>query len=315
MNCRNVEECLDAYVEKTLTGEQCRDLEKHVDSCAACRRLLSAARGEVEFPADDGQKFAESVLERTSGSPCVRARELLCDHVDGLLGDADSELVRGHLDHCEACAALSTSLSELRNELPAMADIQPGPFFSAAVIRRLSVLGNRPTDRSTRIRRWCANLVRRPRFSWEAAYIGTLLLVLAFGNPFSPSYGSLRSSSLPLSVPSAAWVRASKQVPQVWESWAGKGGQAVADAALKISGTWSAAERFADAVRRKVAEVKASLIRMLEEGIRGLSRYIRQKGLTAEAQRTAEGRRVFLPGELFLRRCVNADEGNKRYGG
>lgn len=278
MNCRNVEERLDAYVEGTLTDEERAALEKHADSCVECRHLLSVARGEIEFPADDRQEFAESVLERTAGSPCVRARELLCDHVDGHLGFADSELVRGHLDHCKACTALAVSLSELQNELPAMAEIEPGPFFTAAVIRRLSALRNRPDDPWARVRQWWENLVRRPRFSWEAAYIGTLLLVLAFGNPFSPSYGSLRSPSSPLSAPGAAWQRVSKQVPQVWETCAGRGGQAAADVALKISSTFSAAEQLALKVRQEIAALNAFAARMLEEARqlwnenRGLSR-------------------------------------------
>jgi anti-sigma factor RsiW len=311
MNCRDVEERLDACVEETLSGEECRELQKHVDSCAACRRLLSVARGEADFPADDGRGFAASVLERTSGSPCVRARDLLCDHVDGQLDTADSELLRRHLDHCPACAALSVSLSELRIELPAMADIQPGPFFSVAVIRRLSALGNRPADRQTRIRRWWASLVRRPRFSWEAAYIGTLLLVLAFGNPFSQSYGS----SSRLSVPATAWAHASRRVPQVWETFADKGGQTADDVVLEISGALSAAEQFASAVEKKIAEVNASVIRMLEQAMRRLSQSIRRMKPTAEVQRTAESRGVFLPAELFLRPCVNADERTNRYGG
>jgi len=287
MNCRNVEELLDACVGGTLTGEECRRLQEHLDSCTECRHLLSVAQGEIEFPAADGQEFAGFVLERTSGSPCVRARELLCDYVDGHLGPADSELMRGHLDHCETCTALSVSLSELRDELPALADIQPDPFFSAAVIRRLSALKDRPADRRMRVRQWWANLVRRPRFSWEAAYIGTLLLVLALGNPFSPSYGSLRSPS-PLSAPRAVWARTSKQVPQVWEICADKGNQAAADAVLKISGAWSASEQFASVVRKEVAELKASAIRMLEEAIQGLSQYIKTKMQTAQIKATVE---------------------------
>lgn len=278
MNCRDVEERLDACVEGTLTDEECAALEKHVDSCSECRRLLAAARGEIEFPAKDRREFTESVLGRTAGASCVRARELLCDHVDGHLGFGDSELVRGHLDQCKACADLAVSLSELQNELPAMAEIEPDPFFAAAVVRRLSALRERPADPWGRARQWWKKLVRRPRFSWEAAYIFTLVLVLAFGNPFSPSYGSLRSSSSQLAAPGAAWQRVSKQIPQVWEACADRGGQAAADVALNVSSTCSAAEQFVSKVRQEIAALRAFGARRLEEARqlwkRGLSRYI-----------------------------------------
>jgi len=309
MNCRDVEERLDAYLEETLPAEECRDLQAHVDSCAACGRLLGIARGQTEMP-DGPRGLAESVFERTSGSPCVRARELLCAHVDGQLSAAETDLLRRHLDHCPVCAALSAGLSELRIELPAMADIQPDPFFSTAVIRRLSGLGIPAADRQSRVRRWWANVVRRPRFSWEVAYVATLLLVLAVGNPFSQSYGS----SLRESMSAAAWARASRHVPQFWETLEDRGGNAAVEVALEISGGWSAAERFASAVREDISEVKASVVRMLREAMRYLGRSIRKKP-TGETQRSAELRRELARGELFLCRCVNADERMNRYGG
>ena len=307
MNCRDVEERLDAYLAQALTAEECRELQTHVDSCAACGRLLGVALGQADLT-DSPRGLAEGVFERTSGSPCIRARELLCDHVDGQLGAAETDLLRRHLDHCPACAALWAALSELRVELPGMADIQPDPFFCAAVIRRLSRLETPSADRQSRVRQWWASVVRRPRFSWEVAYVATLLLVFAIGNPFSPSYGS----SLRESVPAAAWARASRQVPQFWETLADRGSSATADVALEISGVWSAADRFAGAVWKGISDVEASVVRILQEAVRYLSDSIRKK---RTAERAAEIRGEFLVGELFSCRCVNADERTNRYGG
>lgn len=265
MNCRTLEQCLDACLEGKLTDEERGSLDRHLESCGACRHLLSIARGEVNPAAGIPEGFTESVLERTGGSPCVRARQLLCEYVDGHLSPPDFELVCAHLDNCQRCVALAAGLSELQNHLPGMAEIEPDPVFTAAVLRRFSALADHRADPWTRVHQWWLNLVRRPRFSWEAAYVGTLLLVLAFGNPLSPSYGSLRNLASPQSAPRVALQRVSRQVPQLWDVYAGKSAQAATDAALRISSAFSAAERLAAKLPQEIALLSAFSNRILEK--------------------------------------------------
>ena len=78
-----------------------------------------------------------SILERTSGSPCPRAREGLAERGLGQAADpVGEELLRAHLETCEQCAALSRVLAGLEETLPLLAEIEPGEEFTAQVLAR-----------------------------------------------------------------------------------------------------------------------------------------------------------------------------------
>lgn len=152
---------------------------------------------------------------------------LACDRCRGLLiGDAVTAAARAevaaHLTACPACRAFAealragdqawlaedeaafcdgvlarTSLADaLAEELRNLAEMDPGPGFTASVLLHTS---ERPAAERWRAG-WAAGwraLVRRPRFAWEAAYVVTLCLVLAVGNPVSAwEWGSQTASSI-----------------------------------------------------------------------------------------------------------------------
>ncbi len=265
MDCRSLEERLDSYLGRTLSEEESALLDQHLGSCQECRRLVAAASGAMELRARDDQELVRSILVRTAGSPCLRCRELICEYVDEVLNPEDSELIRAHLNHCPQCAALAEGLANLRNDLPALAEIEPDPLFTAAVTRRLSAWRNRPADRSERLRQWWLNLVRRPRFSWEAAYVGTLLFVLAFANPLSLSYGSLRNIASPDSAPRAAWVRLTQKAPEVWDVCADRSAQTAADVAASVSRAVTSVQRFANQLVQQIACLHEYPARALRE--------------------------------------------------
>jgi hypothetical protein len=152
---------------------------------------------------------------------------LTCDGCRGLLvGDAiaadNRPEVTAHLSACPGCRAFAealrageqawlaedeaalrdgviarTSLADaLAQELRGLAEMDPGPGFTARVLRHTS---QRPAAERWRAG-WAAGwraLVRRPRFAWEAAYVVTLCIVLAVGNPVSAwEWGSQKASSI-----------------------------------------------------------------------------------------------------------------------
>ncbi|MGD8395467.1 MAG: hypothetical protein PVF43_08335 [Candidatus Eiseniibacteriota bacterium] len=152
------------------------------------------------------EAFVQSVLARTSGRACDRAEGHLGDYVDGHLDHDDAGLVAEHLEHCMPCRAVARTIAEMRAPLRRMAAIDPGPDFTAAVVQATTGAGARERALAplrTRPRalalapvalwtRWCAiwqALVARPRFALEAAYVGTVLLVLLVGMPRSPLRG------------------------------------------------------------------------------------------------------------------------------
>ena len=92
----------------------------------------SSRRLDAPTPPPD---LTRAILARTSGNPCRRLEVLACDFVDDSLDAAQARLVRLHLDHCEACSALVGALATLRATLPTLAQADPGPGFTQAVLR------------------------------------------------------------------------------------------------------------------------------------------------------------------------------------
>jgi len=140
----------------------------------------------------------QGVLGRTTGSACEKACAQLPDLADGRLADLDRQLVQAHLEHCTACRAVAVALGWLDPLLPELAELDPGPAFTAAVVRRttgaehsLTRAARRgetvgPAGLMDRAARWWRRLLFRPRFALEAAYVATVILVLLASVPGAP---------------------------------------------------------------------------------------------------------------------------------
>ena len=124
-----------------------------------------------------------AILARTSGSPCVRLRELACDYVDGHLEAGSRALVAGHLAHCSACAGLVGALQEAQVVLPALAGADPGPWFTAQVLRA-TVKAPTPTNIWMR-------LMHRPRIALETAFLGTAAGLVGMALPLPQAVRTL----------------------------------------------------------------------------------------------------------------------------
>ncbi len=186
MDCRTFESLLADFEGGRVTPADRELVENHLAACIACRCLLEIARGNLELmPTDRRQDLMRSILARTSGSACHRAEELLCDFADGALEGGDAALISEHVGHCRDCSALLAGLVELREVLPQLAELQPDEHFTDAVMR--ATAGRQPRLRpgaGTRLMDWWDRTLRRPRFSLEAAYVGTLVVAIFLGNPF-----------------------------------------------------------------------------------------------------------------------------------
>ncbi len=194
MDCRAFEALLDDLLAGGLAADVLDRAEAHLAGCAECSALLDIALlnqgaligGEVVDQTD-------AILARTSGGACGRARQLLPDHVDGLLPEPDRDLVDGHLAHCPDCAELAAVLAWTAPVLLELARLEPDPGFSDAVLAATTALKaprvtwrRRAADLEDRLRGWWDRVSARPRFSFEAAYVGTLIIVALFATPISP---------------------------------------------------------------------------------------------------------------------------------
>lgn len=195
MNCDEIMERLDDLLEGGLSASDREELERHLRDCPHCRELTALLDCDLGRLSDEAPgDLAEAILRRTSGSPCESARGRLCDYVDGESEPVDRELVRLHLDGCADCAAMARVLARLAEELPGLAVVEPDERF-------VSDLLGRTTGRRRWLERWAARLVagwgellRRPRFAWEAAYVATFVVALLFATPGSPLASVPRSA-------------------------------------------------------------------------------------------------------------------------
>ena len=128
------------------------------------------------------ERLTQAILARTSGGGCAAARERLCDLIDGALAPFDRDLTDGHLTHCAACADLAAALAETAGVLPSFAALAPR---SSVVGDVLLATSRRPAQPAfgDRVAAWLRRAAARPRFSLEAAYVMTVLLLVILGNP------------------------------------------------------------------------------------------------------------------------------------
>lgn len=182
MDCRDFEDQLDVFEGGLLSPEEQAGAWEHIRACPRCRTLLALVRGESDvLESGAGNDLALAILRRTSGDGCLGAEERLCDYADGALETIDQEIISLHLSHCPECNRLAETLIDLGRTLPEMAAIEPDVQFTEDVLRatagapRILPLSDQQP--------WWSRWMRRPRFAWEAAYVGTLFLLLAIGNP------------------------------------------------------------------------------------------------------------------------------------
>ena len=179
MDCRELEERLEALLDGALDEPERRRCARHLERCASCRELAEPFAATEPPP----EGLLGAVLTATSGSPCRRAEQLLCGWLDGELERTDRELMAAHLASCGDCRALAAVVTRLSRQLPLLAELRPDPGFVAAVLAATLPI-------HVRLRRWWTatwpRWVRRPRFASEAAFIATMVLALVFATPGSP---------------------------------------------------------------------------------------------------------------------------------
>lgn len=206
MDCHEFEVHLESLLDSKLEPAARHACLLHAERCPACEELLTAVGdpGLDHTPAPE-ESLVESVLARTVGSACGRARHQLPAFVDQELDTAERELIDLHLAHCSRCGQLATTLAWLRRELPDLAEVPVDKRFTAHVLAAT-------LPRKTRVERWWkshwANWIQRPRFAMEAAYVGLLVVMLVLG-AFSTPLAALPQKGVELIQPQA-------DTPSVW---------------------------------------------------------------------------------------------------
>ncbi len=182
MDCLYLEERLEALSQDDLSQEERSACEEHLDTCQSCQQLAELAMLSSDA-SQDLTGLVQAVLRATNVDACGRALRLLASAADTPIQATDKKLVDSHLTSCSECRGLATVLSDLKQDLPRLAQLQPGRHFAEDVLRRTLPL-------HVRLRRWWhakwPEMVKRPRFASEAAYAGLLVMVMVFATPASP---------------------------------------------------------------------------------------------------------------------------------
>lgn len=145
------------------------------------------------------ERFLQDVLARTSGPACDRASRQLSNLMSGDLADMDRKLVQAHLEHCDPCRSLAVTLGWLEPLLPEMAEIDPGPAFTARILGSTSgrspaiapfpAVPTGPAGLMDRVGGWWDRQILRPGFAAQLAYAATVVLVLLTSVPGAPLKG------------------------------------------------------------------------------------------------------------------------------
>ena len=199
MNCQGFDLRLDALLDGRCTADQWCEADAHLAGCARCARLFEAMAGRADDLDDEGHEtLSAAIVSKTSGNQCASARERLCDFVDRQLVRFDQELMDAHLARCPRCTSLAAALAESTRLLPSFAELAPREGIVRDVLAatsrrqadatfgahaRPSRFGSGSTGLRERVSAWIARVAQRPRFSFEVAYVLTLLLLVVFGNP------------------------------------------------------------------------------------------------------------------------------------
>lgn len=146
----------------------------------------------METPFLNPDDLTRAILARTSGAACARLKAVACDFVDGVLEATPQELAQAHLEHCPDCARFVAALREAKAVLPAMAEVDPGPWFAQRVMRA-TAYRPRPTFDARGLWR---RLMHRPRIALEAAYVGALAAFAGFSLPTGSLAKELRLPAL-----------------------------------------------------------------------------------------------------------------------
>lgn len=132
------EQQIERYAGRSLTAVELLTADEHLAECAECREKARASAG---------LSTGASSLHAGLTTPDVEEPEhpdyeQLEGYVDGTLGAVDREIVEGHLEFCESCAADVAELRPFRDVLA----VFPEKEYSPATVAQSSRYAGKPNS-------------------------------------------------------------------------------------------------------------------------------------------------------------------------
>jgi hypothetical protein len=251
MDCREFINRLDLFAAGMLPHDEQAAAARHLEACTRCRTLHCMVRGESDpLTPKMRRDLLFAILSQTSGPACGEAQLGLCDYADGILSPHDREVIALHIEDCLECGSIIAALQELAEILPSMAEIEPEPSLTEEILLATTdrTENTRCTRRTPQKWNWGNRLLRRPRFAWEVAYVGTLLFFLALGNPPNWAFFKPGVEKFP------RWLQNGDQVVQekvtlLAKKGASAGGRVVQETAIILAKKGASAKDSLDDLR------------------------------------------------------------------
>ncbi|HXV76375.1 MAG TPA: zf-HC2 domain-containing protein [Candidatus Polarisedimenticolaceae bacterium] len=250
-DCDAFERQLEALLDGRSSAAARARAVRHLRVCGDCAELMRLATMPPPGPVD----LVDGVMARTAGSACAPVRRRLCALVDGELDPLQAEQARSHVDSCADCATLLAVLGALPAALVLLREMALDDRFTADVLARIRSLPSKAPGRTPSWLRRAVQLLERPRFPLEAAYVMTTLVVLFAGIPSAPIAGVSRR----------AFEIASADLPAGIEQSVVGVGDRVGGSAKQ---TWDSASEQVSRDARRRADAVAELSSVLASDIR-----------------------------------------------
>src|SRR5437660_10421487 len=138
------EEEIDGYRRRSLAPAQRLAVADHLAGCEACRRQIAGAEEREGRLANALLSLQAGLRPQPDAASSRLPDDQLMAYVDNELDEIDQEIVEGHLEGCEQCAAEVEELREfkaLRSTYPAK---EHGPAPRRSWTERLRAFVGRP---------------------------------------------------------------------------------------------------------------------------------------------------------------------------
>ena len=93
---------------------------------------------------------------------CRRAKKLIYDFIDGMIGDQDRISLEQHLSECNTCEAMATGLSKSLDLLHRVPPVEPSENFTWKVRLRLARERNAPRESTGLQKVWASKFIDIP---------------------------------------------------------------------------------------------------------------------------------------------------------
>ncbi len=170
MDCQGLRRRMADMMAGRLPAAEQDAAHDHLTHCPDCLEVWSRGLGELP-------ELAAEVMAQTAPDLCSQAQSLIPDLADGALANVEAALASSHTASCRDCGPLAHAMDRLAHDLPGMAEIEPDAVFARDALAAMLPAPPNPRPRATWREIW-RDLVKRPRFAMEAAFIVALLVVV-----------------------------------------------------------------------------------------------------------------------------------------